>query len=430
MAVEGTAKIRAGFIPVIKAYKGLISIAFLLMVFSGFGQSVFFGIYLPDIQNRFGIDKTTLGSIYAAATVLSALAMVWSGKFLDTMPLRRFIVFVLCGLAAGCVVMGLATHPVMLFLAFLLLRQCGQGLMILSGTTAINRYIDEGRGRAQSIAQSGLPVHAALFPLIGHFIIDAMGYSASWLSYSAFILCVLLPLFMIFLRHHESKTHAGWKKRIDDQDRENLSQQSLQSHIPKMEWTRGRVLKDWRFYMIMIAMTIPPCFGTVIFFYQTTIADALGMGDATFAGGFVFLTIASVASALIAGSIMDSLGEKPLLLSFPILYALGLYMLSAYDSVFATYAALSIIGFGGGITSITGGPLFAKMYGTKYYGSIKSLSITAMILASAVSPPLTGYLLDSGIGIAEILFYFAIYSIAAWCIVAAFINKITGEKAI
>ena len=426
MAVDGAPKVRAGFIPVIKAYKGLISIAFLLMVFSGFGQSVFFGIYLPDIQSRFDIDKTTLGRIYAAATVISALFMVWSGKFLDIMPLRRFITIVLCGLALGCAVMGLATHPVMLFIAFLLLRQCGQGLMILSGTTAINRYIDEGRGRAQSIAQSGLPVHGALFPLAGYFIIDALGYSASWLSYCAFILCVLMPFFMYFLRHHETKTHAGWKKRLDDQDKQKLSAQNLQSQIPQLEWTRSRVLKDWRFYMIMVIMTIPPCFGTAIFFYQTAIADALNLSAATFAGGFVFLTLASVITALIAGSIMDSFGEKPLLLSFPILYALGLFILSHYGGVWATYGALSIIGAGGGITSITGGPLFAKMYGTKYYGSIKSLSITAMILASAVSPPLTGYLLDSGIGIAQILFYFAIYSIAAWSIVAVFINKITG----
>ncbi|MFP4312890.1 MAG: MFS transporter [Alphaproteobacteria bacterium] len=419
MAVKS---LKTGFIPVIKTYKGLIAAAFTLMVFSGFCQSVFFGVYLPEIQDRFEIKKTALGSLYAAATVLSALLMAWSGKFLDSMPLTRFISVVLIGLALGCVLMALATHPLMLFLAFLLLRQFGQGLMTLSGTTAINRYIEEGRGRAQSLAQTGLPVHSALFPVAGIFILESLGYTASWIVYAVFIVLVLLPFYWILLRSHEEKTHKVWRDKIDEAER------TTPADLLPDQWTRNRVLKDWRFYVIMAVMIIPPCFGTCVFFYQSVLADHHGITAAAFAGGFVFLTLASVTSALVAGVVMDQWGEGPLLLSFPLIYALGLLALAFAPGMVGAYIGLSIIGIGGGMMTITGGPLFAKLYGTKHYGSIKSLSVIAMILASAVSPPLAGYLLDNDIGIASILVYFALYSLLAWGIIVAGIKKITKTE--
>ena len=125
---------------------------------------------------------------------------------------------------------------------------------------------------------------------------------------------------------------------------------------------------------------------------------------------------------------MDKYGEKPLLLSFPLLYASGLITLAVFQNIAAAYAGLFIIGLGGGIMSITGGPLFASMYGTKNYGSIKSLSMITMVLASSVSPPLAGYLLDSGMGIGTIFIFFAAYSIFAWLILCLGIGKIIKRE--
>ncbi len=415
---------KTGFISVIKASSGLILAAFLLNMFSGFGQSVFIGVFLPDIQQHFDMDKTTLGSFYAAATITSAFLMIWSGKLLDKIKLRNFIAMTLGGLALGCILMATAAHPLMLFPAFLCLRQFGQGLMTLSSVTAVNRYIEEGRGRAQSIAQTGLPIHAALFPITGILILSNFGFAASWFGYAAFITFVLIPFFWFFLRAHEEKTHKVWSQKMSDD-----AAKAPIGTLPD-EWTRRRVLGDWRFYAIMAVMIIPPCFGTAVFFYQSVIADSIGIDAALFTTGFIFLTGASVISALYAGVIMDQYGEKALLASFPLLYTAGLTLLAFAYNLPLLYAALSLIGLGGGIMSITGGPLFAKMYGTKHYASIKSLSFMAVIVASAISPPLAGYLLDSGFEIGTILLYFAFYSLLAWIFILISLKRITTKESI
>lgn len=413
---------KSGYLPVIKAHSGIISAAFFLLVFSGFGQSVFIGVFLPDIQHHFGIDKTTLGSIYAAATICSAALIAWSARFLDQMPLRKFILLILIGLAMGCALMSAAFHPVMLFAAFLCLRQFGQALMPLAGTTMINRYIEKGNGRAQSITQNGQPLHSAIFPLAATVILGSFGFTASWLGYAAFILFVLVPFFWFFLRAHEEKTHKAWSARMD------AKEAATPLGALSDEWTRKRVLADWRFYMIMAVMVISPCFGTAIFFYQTTIAESLSLSPALFTTGFIFLTIASVVAALVAGAVMDNYGEKFLLTTFPLIYAIGLVLLANADGLIGLYIALCMVGIAGGIVSITGGPLFAKMYGTKHFASIKSMHFIAIILSSAISPPLCGWMLDSGFEISEILYYFAIYSALAWIFILFCIKAITTKK--
>jgi len=286
----------------------------------------------------------------------------------------------------------------------------------------INRYIEEGKGRAQSITQNGMPMHAALFPFAATIILDTFGFTVSWLGYAGFILLVLVPFFWLFLRAHEEKTHKVWSQRMDAKEAANPL------GVLSDEWTRRRVLGDWRFYMIMAVMVIGPCFGTAIFFYQTTIAESLSLSPALFTTGFIFLTIASIISALIAGAVMDNYGEKFLLTSFPLIYAIGLVLLASADGLIGLYVALSLFGIAGGIMSITGGPLFAKMYGTKHYASVKSLHFITMILASAISPPLCGWMLDSGFEISEILYYFAIYSALAWIFILFFIKTITTKK--
>ena len=56
-----------------KDHGGLLAAGFFLFFFSVFGQSAFFGVYLPFIQEELDLTKTGVGSIYAMATIASAI---------------------------------------------------------------------------------------------------------------------------------------------------------------------------------------------------------------------------------------------------------------------------------------------------------------------------------------------------------------------
>ncbi len=103
--------------------------AFLLCALSSFGQTFFVALSSAAVRSEFGISDGALGGAYAVATVGSGLALGWTGRWTDRLPLTAYTGGVAALLAAGCA--GVASAPGLpaLTAAFFLLRLAGQGLM-------------------------------------------------------------------------------------------------------------------------------------------------------------------------------------------------------------------------------------------------------------------------------------------------------------
>lgn len=397
------------FRALLQEHGGLIILCFLLIFFSVFGQSVLFGVYLPDIQSALDLSKTSIGSLYAIATIASSIVIIYTGKALDFMPLRNFVAIVLIGLAIGCFALSLASNMFMLLVAFFLLRHFGQGLMTLSSGASINRYIEKGRGKAVAFASFGASVQVIVFPVLALKINEYMSWQQAWVLYGVFTLLVLLPAFWLYLKTHQITRHAAWEKRTLDREKN-----ATDADLSGKQWTRIEVLKNWRIYAILSITMISPFVGTVIFFYQAELAASLGLTQISFATSFSFLTIAAIISSVISGISIDIYGEKPALITYPILYATGLFFLTRDGGLASSYIGMSFLGGATGIMITTGGPLLAKLYGTKYMSSIKSITHSSAILASALSPFMFGYLMDAGVEIRTLLSYIVFYSATIW----------------
>lgn len=391
----------------LRDHGGLVFAGFLLYFFSVFGQSIFFGAYLPSIQNDLGLSKTAIGSLYAAATIASSIAIIYTGKGLDHIKLRNFVVLALFGMAAGCFVMANAYNMILLFIAFFLLRQFGQGLLVLSATTSVNRYLTKNRGKATATCALGSSLHIILFPLLALTLDNYIHWQQAWMLYGLFVIFVLIPGFWFYLRAHQLKTHAKWEQDVQAESEKAI--EALGQH-----WTRKHVLSDWRFYGLISIMIIAPFIGTAIFFYQGDIAHGLNISPIEFAASFPFFTVTSVICAFIAGGIIDKHGEKPVLIAFPVLYTIGLLLITAREHLAIAILGMIFIGSANGSIMTTGGPLLARLYGTKHLGSIKALLFSTSILGSALSPFIFGFLMDRGIDVLTILFGTAFYTGVIW----------------
>ena len=74
--------------------KKVILFAFIFTFFSSFGQSFFIGLFNPSIRNELNITHGQFGTIYAAATILSSLLLVWFGKKIDEFRLFNYSLLV------------------------------------------------------------------------------------------------------------------------------------------------------------------------------------------------------------------------------------------------------------------------------------------------------------------------------------------------
>ena len=68
----------------------VILFGFIFTFFSSFGQSFFLGLFNSSIRDALSITHGQFGTIYASATLLSSLVIIWVGKKIDDIDVFKF----------------------------------------------------------------------------------------------------------------------------------------------------------------------------------------------------------------------------------------------------------------------------------------------------------------------------------------------------
>ena len=367
----------------IGAHYRFLLFGFLMMGLSNFGQTFFIALYSNEIRGLFGLSNAGFGGLYSAMTLLSAAVMLYSGRFIDAWPLRRFTLFVLGGLALGCLIMASAQHMIVLAAALFLLRHFGQGLSSHTGMTATARAYDKNRGQAISLIQLGYAGFEGFFPLMAVALMAYIGWQTSWLVFAAALVLLAVPL-QLFLSSAEPKN-------IHDDAPLDTETSSAD---------RSDALRDRRFYMVMPLYLAPPFFLTGLFFHQVQLAESRDWPIEALAAAFSLYAFAKVTISLLTGPSIDRLSALRLmpLSAAPLILALSL-LLIPYDAFgeWTPFIYMGLIGINLGMAGPISGGLWPELFGTAHLGAIRSLTSPIVISATAAAPVLFGAAIDMGV---------------------------------
>lgn len=354
------------------------------MAFSGFGQTYVIALYNNQVLQSFDLSKSDLGLIYSIATLSSGLLLMWSGLFVDRMRLSYFTSITLFGLIASCFLMAFSSNIVTLFLALFMLRHFGQGLCTHTSGTAIARAYNKNRGRALALAQTGLPLSEGLYPIIVVFLILNLGWQQSWLVFGLFLLFIGWPLVL----------WLGKAQPVPSTSSENETNQEIETGMSRME-----VLKDWAFYPFTLFVLTSPLLLTGIYFQHTVLVAERGWDISTLASAFMLYAVIKVVISLFTGFMIDRFSAVNVL-PFTAIPIIGAYIFllnsHALPETLALFCYMSLVGMNVGSTGTCGASLWPELYGTKFLGSIKSLTGAFFIFATSLAPWVSGILLDSG----------------------------------
>lgn len=84
--------------------------------------------------------------------------------------------------------------------------------------------------------------------------------------------------------------------------------------------------------------------------------------------------------------------------------------------VWGVYAFMLLLGVSNGFTFTLLGALWPEVYGLANLGGIRAITVSAMVLATAVGPGVTGALIDMGVTLPTQMLW-----LAGWCIVVSFV---------
>ncbi len=395
-----------------------LAFGFLVAFSSSFGQTSFVGVFGPDLRAEFGLSHGDWSLVYMAGTLISALVLPWSGRLIDRLDLRVFTVAVYIGLAAACFVMVIAEHVALLVIAVFLLRQFGQGLMSHTSVTSMVRYFDANRGKAISLGSVGFVAGQAVLPFVAVLAIAAVGWRPTYAAAGVVLLVVATPVALRLLKGHGKRN----QRHLDAVAAPALEQAA------DRQWTRAEVLRDPRFYGLLVGITAPSLIGTGLFFHQLHLAGVKGWTHGWITGNYVVFAVAALAAMLMAGRLVDRIGARRLVLLHLLPLGFGLVVVAAFDAPLWASIYLLAMGISNGLAFTSVVAMWAEMYGVRNIGAIKSLVTATIVFASALGPPFMGVLIDAGVGIEVICLIFAAYAVAGTVLIWAALRRVSGRR--
>jgi MFS family permease len=391
---------------------------------SSFGQTYFIGIFGHAIQQDFAMSHTEWGGIYMAGTLLSALLLPITGKWIDQVPLQRYtFIVVLCLAFAGWFITQVHSLG-WLVVGVFLLRQSGQGLMSHVAYTSMGRYFDQQRGKATAMVAMGFAAGEAILPLIAVMAIAAVGWRWSYAGVAIFVLVVILPASMWLLRGHNSR-HQDYEQKLTAHEASSLdnnepsaankkpSAEVIKDATSAMSWRRRDVLKDYRFYLILPAVSATSLVSTALFFHHLNLADEKGWSHTFITGNYLLYSLVATVMAVIAGQLIDRFSALSLMPFTLVPIAAALLMINLVDSYWVIWPYMVLLGVGSGLAQTAQAALWPECYGVRYLGSIKSLYWTFVVFASALGPVWLGYLVDQGYSFQQAVLTMVVYLVLA-----------------
>lgn len=386
----------------------LLFFGFLIAFASGFGQTFFISLFSQDFRDTFELTNTEFGSLYSIATVLSAITIIWAGKLIDTVSLRKYTLAIILGLALTCLMASFVFNVFFLFLVIYFLRLFGQGLMGHTSRTTMARYFNTNRGKALAISGFGFSVGEIIYPAAVVFLLLTIGWRLTWFSSSIFILIFFGIFFYFIFKINNFKKENNRDEKID---------------LSEISWRRRDILKDFKFYMYLPLSLLMSFTVTGFLFHQVYIAEIKSWTLINLAQGFIFYAVSGITGSIISGILIDKLtGRK--LIPFHLLPILAIFIVMLFsDHVYVLYLYMAGLGLSNGFTENISNSLWAEMYGVKNLGSIKALLTFFGIMASASSPFLYGIILDQT-GSINTLIYLSLILIILFSLMGYFSKKL------
>ncbi|MBZ8133043.1 MFS transporter [Afifella sp. IM 167] len=352
------------------------------------GQTFFIALFVAPIGASLGYSAAEMGAIYLAATLSSASLLPFVGHWIDRLDLRVYVSLAVAGLALACFSASIAINAAMLFVAFLLLRMCGQGLMTHIETTSVARYFTLDRGLALSVTSLGFPVAIAATPVVAAFLIHGFGWRLSYAIVGVFLLVAALPVLVWLI--------AGHRRFFMPAER------PAGTLAPRALDGMRAVTKTRFFWLAVPILLFMPFTSTALTFHIEPVGMAKGWSRELIASGFSTMALGNFCGLFLSGFVIDRLTARRMLPVINLPFFCGIAVLGLYSGPAALFVFFALMGISSGLVQTTFGSVWAEVYGVARLGTVRSFAAMLMVAGTAAGPAVLGLFLDAGVPIGTI----------------------------
>jgi MFS family permease len=369
-------------------------------------------IFVNPLAQEFGWSRTAISGAASLAGLLAAFVSPLIGPILDRQGSR----FILCAavLVNGVLLILLSLTPSLLifYLLYCVARLNWASPFDLGIYSAVNNWFVDRRAAASSIATLAQSAGLVAMPLIAQFAIVHDGWRAGWFVLGIVTLVVgFLPTWLFLVGRPED---LGL---LPDRAVPPLSGPAAVLRSAEPRFSRAQALRTPAFWLLLSYSVLVYPVQAGISLHQAPLMIERGLGSTLAATIVSFFSLMSAVATIVCGIVPRRVPIRYSMAVAGFSLMAGAIVMPGIASASEGFIAAGLFGFGvGGILTLL--PVaWADYFGRANFGAIRSLALSAQVLAQACGPLLSGALRDWTGNYQASLHCFAV--LAALSIVAA-----------
>ena len=383
----------------------IVAIAWLANMVAATMNPVVFSIFIDPMREELGLSLSGMAWAISIRMLTGGVAAPFMGRLIDSYG-ARWLGF-LGGLISGGVLLSLyyVDDILLIYALFALSGISGFGTFggqLITIVPVANWFVAK-RGRATSIAATGLGAGTALGVPLGLFLINTVGWRWAWVVFGVAIWVVILPGYAFLMRRRPEDLGLLPDGRQPQPEAAAASESGETPAVPppveEVNWTLGQAVRTPVLWFILLSLTIYMFSSSGVLFLRVPFWNDLGIEATHIALGVAADPFTVIFAMLLFGFLAERYPVRFMAVLGGIWRAISMVPLAIGGGHAANVYIHNVTwGIGSGAFAAAQNLLIPNYYGRAAQGAIRGISLPLMIAAGALGAPGTAYLVDSGVG--------------------------------
>ncbi len=361
-------------------------------------NAVVFSFLIGPMSEDLGVSRSALAWCLTLRLIASGLSGPMIGVLLDRHGARWL--GAACGAIGGGTMIVLGATADSLWFVYLLfaisgLAGFGGPAGQLLTVVPLARWFVALRGRALSVATTGMPLGTVFFIPLTSALVAAIGWRATTVWFGAVVAGVVVLVSVLFVRRtpEDMGLHPdGASGPVTESDGPPTRAQLLAT---SRDWTVAEAMRTPAMWLILGSMAIAGASLTGTLVYRVDFWRSLGMSANLVGLGTALDPACVVFSALAFGVLAERVPVRYLgFIGLAGLSASIVPMVVSDGAAWTIVAHNAIWGIAAGGWITLNNMIWPNYFGRRYLGAIRGIVLPLSIITTSVGPPVYGYLLD------------------------------------
>ena len=345
-------------------------------------------IFVEPLTREFGWSRTALSGAVSLGGVLAALSAPLIGPLLDRHGSRVALCLAVLVTGAAMMLLSLTQSLLVFYLLFCIARMIWAGPFELGIYGALNNWFVARRPFATSVATVAQMAGLVAMPLIAQFAMRQSSWRYGWLAIGATTLLIgFLPVWLFMVRRPEDLGLVPDRRPAAGSDDRG-------SYPDEPIFSRREAIRTAAFWLLLLytVMVYPVQAGVSL--HQAAHLIERGIEPTIAATVVSTFSLTSAIASITCGFLPRSLPIRFPLALIGVFLAVSTFLMVGIASTGDGYTAAALFGFGiGGVLTLL--PIaWADYFGRTHFAAIRSVALSAQVVAQAAGPLVSGALHD------------------------------------